>query len=547
MVTDESVEQLVGSVPSLATPDVAFSLDQVGLSSIPAYTLSLPSQLVQKVTGLEVEAAVTLQPVERGGALGMTLAAKLKLPGIFQGYNGELGIFWPVNGSARLEKLLIRIEEIDLAVLRIRGVDLKYSVGEKLWAGEVSVLFGVGADALGFGGTIRIVDGELKEIGVTVQGLPINIYGVASINALGGNLRLNPFGIRAAAQVGVGPFVPKVGNTAVIDGDITIDTDELSVVGEGYVGRIVIGDLELKGMRVAEMKVAYYWDGLASISGRGELFIDDAKNWGVGVGLRGAANASDISLGGDATVSLGVVKLAGSAAVSTKGVISCAVVKGVWFDDARLGLSREWSQTVWRIRGNDCNTKEFEVPVRPENGSTQVGGGRNASSGDSGVDAFTVDVAEGQKMVTFSIDAANESAIVTAPDGTVITATGLEQSTTSDPVDPRWMVLHEPGDTVSYVVVGRPAAGIWRIETSGPATPQVTASVIDAKSEPKDPSTPVLEPTPVGAPLTALPASPDGSTGDEAPVREITLVLLVLLAGLAVTLTITHRRHANAD
>ena len=449
VVTEESVEQLVGSVPSLATPDVVFSLDQVGLRSIPAYTLSLPSQLVQEVTGLEVEAAVTVQPVEREGVVGMTFAAKLKLPGIFQGYNGELGVFWPVNGSTRLEKLLIQIKEIDLAVLRIKGVDLKSTVGEKLWSGEVTVLFGLGADALGFGGTIRIEDGELKEIGVTVEGLPLNIYGVASINALGGNLRLNPFGIRATAQVGVGPFVPKVGNTAVIDGEITIDTNELSVFGEGYVGKIVIGNLEIEGMRVGEMKVAYYWDGLALISGRGELFLDDAKNWGVGVGLRGAANATDISLGGDATVSLGVVKLAGSAAVSTKGVISCAIVKGFWFEDARVGLSKEWAQPFWRIRGNDCNTKEFEVPVKPQNGSTQIGGGRNASGSDSGDEAFTVVVAEGQKMVTFAIDAADESAVVTAPDGTVITVTGLEQSTVSDPINPRWMVLHEPGDTVS--------------------------------------------------------------------------------------------------
>ena len=95
--------------------------------------------------------------------------------------------------------------------------------------------------------------------------------------------------------------------------------------------------------------------------------------------------------------------------------------------------------------------------------------------------------------------------------------------------------------------MGKPTAGTWQITTSGPATPQVTASVIDAKSEPKDASTPVLKPTAVGAPLTALPASPVGQTGDDAPVLEIVLVLLVLLAGLALTLTISHRRHVDAD
>jgi len=332
-----------------------------------------------------------------------------------------------------------------------------------------------------------------------------------------------------------------------IDGEIIIDTDELSVAGEGYVGKITIGNLELKGMRVGDMKVAYYWDGIASISGKGELYLDSAKEWGVGVALRGAANATDVSLGGDATMSLGIVKLGASAAVSTKGVIACGILKGLWFDDARLGLSKEWAEPAWRLRGNDCNTKEFEVPVAPVDGSTKTGSGRNASGADSGTDGFSVNVADGQKMVTFAIDAANESATVVGPDGMTIQVTGREQSTQSDPENPRWMVIHEPGDTVSYVVVGKPAGGTWKITTSGPATPKVSASVVDAKSEPKDARTTVLDPTLVGAPLTALPPSTDGSAGDDAPVLEIVLVLIALGAALAATLTVTRRRNAHTE
>lgn len=547
VVTDESVQQLVSSVPSLATPDVTIGLDQVGLKEIPAYTFSLPAQLIQQIAGLEIEAAVTVQPVERDGAVGIALFGNLKLPSILQGYYGELGVFWPVNGSAKLEKLVVDIKEIDLAVVRFKGIDLKYSVGEDLWAGKVTVLFGLGADALGFGGEIRIQDGELKEIGVTVEGLPINIYGVASINALGGNLRLDPYGIRANAQVGIGPFVPKVGNVAVIDGEIIIDTDELSIAGEGYVGKITVGMLELKGMRVGEMKVAYYWDGIASISGKGELYLDTAKQWGASVGLRGAANATDLSLGGDATIGLGVIKLAGTAAVSTNGVIACGIFRGFWFEEVRMGLSKDWAEPVWKLRGNECNSKEYEVPVAPVNGSTQIGGGRNASGAESGKEDFSVDVADGQKMVTFAIDAANESAVVTGPDGVVIEVTGLEQSTQSDPENPRWMVIREPGDTVAYVVVGKPTGGTWKISTSGPATPKVTASIIDAKSQVKDATTPALKPTKVGAPLTALPQNPTGTSGNEAPVLEIVLVLIALSAALAATLVIMRRRSSAAE
>jgi len=546
VVTDDSVQQLVGSVPSLATPDVVFTLDQVGLTTIPAYTFSLPSEIIQKVAGLQVEAAVTLQPVERSGALGIALFGKLKLPSVLQSFYGELGVFWPVSGPMRLEKLMVKIEEIDLAVVRFKGIDLQYSVGDDLWAGKITVLFGVGADALGFGGTIRIQNGELKEIGVIVQGLPINIYGVASINALSGNLRLDPYGIRAIAQVGVGPFVPKVGNAAVIDGEIILDTNELSVSGVGYVGKIVVGNLELKGMRVGDMKVAYYWDGIASISGKGELYLDTSKQWGIGVGLRGAANANEISLGGDATLSLGVVRMAATAAVSSKGVIACGIFKGFWFDDVRLGLSKDWSEAAWRLRSNDCNSKEYEVPVAPVNGATGMGGGRNAAVEETGGASFNVQVADGQKMVTFAIDGGADSATVTAPDGTVINVTGLEQSTQSDAVDPRWMVFHEPGDTISYVIFGKPMGGTWKISTSGDTVPSVTTSVIDAKSVAKDAPTPTLTPTQVGAPLTALPENPTGTTGNEAPVLEIVLVLAGLIVVLGVTLAIMRRRHNPA-
>lgn len=546
VVTEDSIKQLVGSVPSLATPDVVFTLDQVGLTKIPAYTISLPSQIVQRVAGLQIETAVTLQPVERDGALGIALVGQLKLPSVLQGYFGELGVFWPVNGQMRLEKLVVQIAEIDLTTVRFKGVDLRYSVGDNLWAGKITVLFGAGTDALGFGGTIRIQNGELKEIGVIVQGLPVNIYGVASINSLGGNLRLNPLGIKASAQVGVGPFVLNGGNVAVIDGEIILDADELMVSGAGTVGRIMVGSLELKGMRVADMKVAYYWGGIASISGNGELYLDTAKQWGLSVALRGAANATDLSLGGDATISLGTLRLAATSAISTKGVIACGIFKGLWFDDVRFGLSKDWSETAWRLRSGNCNSKEYEVPVAPVNGETGMGGGRNAAGEDTGKKTFTIDVADGQKMVTFAIDSGKNTAKVTAPDGTEIEVTGLEQSTQSASVDARWYVIHEPNDSVSYVIFAKPMGGTWTITTSGDTEPTISTSVVDEKSQPQGALTQTLEPTQVGAPLTALPENPTTPQESGGILFLTVAVLVVLFAGLGVTLVIMRRRQNAA-
>ena len=143
--------------------------------------------------------------------------------------------------------------------------------------------------------------------------------------------------------------------------------------------------------------------------------------------------------------------------------IDLAVVhlKGLWFEDVRLGISKDWTERAGRLRGSECNSKEYEVPVNP-----------------------------------------------------------------------RWMVFHEPGDTISYVVVGKPAGGTWRVATSGTTAPNVTASVVDAASEVKDAETPVLEPTQVGAPLTALADNTAGEGDDSGLVPRIVLVLVVLVAGL---------------
>jgi hypothetical protein len=304
----------------------------------------------------------------------------------------------------------------------------------------------------------------------------------------------------------------------------------------------MVGNLELKGMRVADMKVAYYWDGIASISGNGELYLDTAKQWGVGVALRGSANATDLSLGGDATISLGGVRLSATSAVSTKGVIACGTFKGMWFDDVRLGLSKDWTEPAWRLRSDDCNSKEYEVPVAPVNGETGIGGGRNAAGEDTEKKSFTVNVADGQKMVTFAIDGGKNSATVTAPDGTEIQVTGLEQSTQSAPVDARWYVIREPSDSVSYVIFGKPMGGTWTITTSGDTVPTISTSVVDAKSQPRDALTQTLEPTQVGAPLTALPEDPTTPKESGGIIIETLIVLVVLFAALGVTLVIMRRR-----
>lgn len=267
VVTDASVRQLVGRFPSLATPTVEFPLTAIGLREIPAYTVSIPSTLVQQIAGLDISGSVTMQPVARAGAIGIALSAQLDLPDWLAGFKGRFGAFFPTAGGVQIDALLIDIPEVDLGVVRFEGVYLNYKLAENKWEGRVAVLLGSGADAIGLQGTLSIVGGRLQSVGVAVTGLPIAIGANASINALGGVLSLSPLGVRATGQLGIGPFVSKVGNIAVVDGALVFDTTELSMRGILTIGKVKVGGLELKGLRVADARIAYYWAGQFNIDG----------------------------------------------------------------------------------------------------------------------------------------------------------------------------------------------------------------------------------------------------------------------------------------
>lgn len=537
VVTDESVVRLAGRFASLTTAEVVFPLEAIGLREIPEFSVSVPSVAVQELAGLDVTGAFSLQPVSRDGRLGMRVATSLSLPDWLSGYRGEFAAFFPVNGDVEIDRLLVDIKLIDLEVVRFTNVYLFYDKPTDTWSGRVSVLLGPGADALGLDGRMSIVDGELQSVGVTLTGLPIRIGEVASINALGGVLTIEPLGVRALGTLGLGPNVPTVGNVAVADGELVIDEDELSLTGSVTVGSIKIRDYVVKGLRVADARVAYYWDGLASISGSAQFFLDDAQTWGIRAGVRGGATGDALSLGGDAQIRLGpFVSLNGTAAISSRGWIGCATVRGLWFTETRVGVSYDWGQPAARIRGDDCNTETYQLPLRPS-GTAQSG--RNAAAGD---EERVIVVPDGQRMVTFAIGGAG--ATVLGPDGTRIVVTGAEQSTESDPVDPRWMVVRQPGDTTAYVLVGRPAAGSWTVLTSE-ATASVDVSAVSPDSRPLEAPTETLRPTSEPQPLVArmsVELEPTGGGGSGASWPLVLVVLGALVLILGVVLVAERRR-----
>jgi hypothetical protein len=96
------------------------------------------------------------------------------------------------------------------------------------------------------------------------------------------------------------------------------------------------------------------------------------------------------------------------------------------------------------------------------------------------------------------------------------------------------------------VIFGKPMGGTWTITTSGDAVPTLSTSVVDAKSQPREAMTQTLEPTQVGAPLTALPEDPTTPKEAGDTILETLVVLAVLFAGLGVTLVIMRRRQNAA-
>ena len=520
-VPDESVGLLAERFPSLAGPDVVIPLSAIGLTAVPRLTVSLPTDIIQSITGLDVGGAVTIQPVERGGVLGVVVGGTVRLPSVLERAEGVFAVFVPLQGSAEIDELRVDIPRIEVGAGRIEDLLLEYEVPTKTWSGRALVLVGPGADAIGVGGTISIVDGDLKTIGVQVAGLPVDIGGVVSINRLGGTLRLDPFSLEATGQLGVGPFVPSVGNLAVIDGGVAIGETEVAVSGVMKIGTLKILGRSLPGLQVADARVSYRWDGVASISGNGYLSFDVGETWSIRGGLRGAANASALSVAGDVALSLGpLLQLSGVAAIGTKGVVACGLIGSTWFaSETRVGISHDWGSGRVELRGKECNTDAYEVPVNPvpvaapasndpsSGGSRQsspVAFVRAASPVDSVAGSVEVEVPAGQQMLTIALDANDDSLQITGPDGTLIDLSDGGAST-DDPTNPRWVVLEPPGSEVRSVLVGSPAGGTWSVEGLDAGVETVRAELVSAQSRPVQLAAEVLE---------AVPAPPD--TTDQA-------------------------------
>jgi hypothetical protein len=525
-VSDESASQLAGLFPSLSTSSVSIPLDAIGLTAVPRLTVSLPTVAIQQIAGLEVGGAVTLQPVTRDDAIGLSIGGSLQLPGVFSGANGSFGFFVPVNGDTILDELVIDVPVIEVGAGRVEDLLLNYDAPTKTWSGKVFVQLGPAAKSIGIGGSMSIVDGKLNSIGVQVAGLPVDIGGVISLNRLGGEVTFEPFRLSATGQIGLGPFVPNIGNVAIVDGSLSIDESEVAISGLVTIGSVDVLGTKIRGLEVADARVAYRWDGRASIAGNAYFFLDAARTWGVRGQLRGAATATDVSIGGDVSIYLGpLFELGGSAAASTKGWIACGRLAGTWFSsESRLGLAYDWGAESIAVRGNDCNTAEYEVdttspapqtPIdsNPETSILPVSFVRAAGVPvDAGTESF--ELRSDEQMLTITLEDVDGTARVVSPDGTVINVSDEAEVETDDPTDPRWIVLRPPGSTEAFVVVGSPQGGRWTVETPSNPETQISASVVSASSRPEQ--APLADLVPTAPPVSEPPGESVTPTTDQA-------------------------------
>lgn len=514
-VSEESVALLVERFPTIAGPDVRIPLSALGLTAVPVLTISLPTKLIQSLTGLEVGGAVTMQPVERDGSLGMVIGGAVRLPAVLERAEGVFAFFIPLNGSTQIDELRVDVPRIDFGVGRIENLLLNYDAPTKTWSGGALVLVGPGTDAIGVGGTVSVVDGRLQTIGVKVAGLPVDIAGVLSLNRLGGTLRIDPFSLEATAQIGIGPFVPGVGNLAVIDGGVEIGETEIAASGVMKIGTLTILGQSLPGLQIADARIGYRWDGVASISGNGYLSFDVGESWSIRGGFRGAANATAVSVAGNVSVALGpLFTLSGVAAVGTRGAVACAVIGSTWFtSETRIGIAHDWGSGRVEVRGSECNTKAYEVPTVASSETTSAGSAasigdsptvafvRSAAPAEPTADGVELDIPNGQQMLTIAVpDDAADAAII-GPDGTRIDVSGGEVET-DDPDNPRWIVLQPPGSDVRSVLVGSPAGGTWVVETQQAAVDSIQAEVVSAESQPRTIAAETLEAVPVSTDTT---------------------------------------------
>ena len=492
-VTHAHVDELAHRIPSLHSQDVVFTKADIGVAEMEPITFSItpsaedtatdttcatrvadrpvtPAPAPEHATdpmsplvptarrasnqaasqagslfGLAVGGDVTIAPAKRDNVIGLDVTLHVQLPGVLCGVSGGTRIFAGADGSLRADRLEIDAGRIVIPPLRLQPLRLTYDAAERLWDSHLGVFIDPqvgGLATTGIDGEVRIQDGALQRIGVTVVGLPIPLGATGiKIYKLGGTLHLAPLGLQARAGLGFGPPPPGSSDPLVnVDGTLDFDRQRIGVGGDFSIGSMTLGNATAH----------YSWDGVATLTGT----IDHTFAPGVLLHARVAGHVArvGVQVEGAADFRTPGIRLTGNALVSSVGIAGCGVLGGPsWFGSLRLGVGYRWGDPEMTWLGAACDMSPYRVFQSTAKGEQGLAAGA----------VRTVDVARADRAIAIRVEGSEAPPVVTLRDprgGVITTPDG-----TSGLTRPRYVVARNTGDNSTTVLVGRPAAGRWTV------------------------------------------------------------------------------------
>lgn len=302
------------------------------------------------VRGLSFAGPATLTLSRSDGGTAR-LATNLAIPGAGGGVSGSTVLKGSGRHGFKMQQVRLHVGQLSIGRLFFKQLEFRY--GQGLWAADAEVRLPVftGSSAT-LAGHLEIARGTLSNIGVTGKGLDIPLGEGFVLTSAGLDLGLGPLVIQGS---GSATFGPPIGGSAALelDGKLQYSSEPERWEATGTVSL----PWSLPGLRPTANV------GLEIHPGRAMMFTSDIdlSVHGIGLtgGLDGFASASGFNAEGDAKLNFVLVKLSGTALVSSKGMAACGAVRFLFFKH-KLGFGYTWNGPL-SILGSSCDVGRFRV------------------------------------------------------------------------------------------------------------------------------------------------------------------------------------------
>lgn len=469
----------------VTTPDAQLYLGPVAWTVEPGYIagFELGGKLVPKLRGLEITGFSGLVPQpaltpSKGAAMKLWVALPKRLGDVTSDEpvpltvdGGGSAAFRAPASAAGAGDFSFTVENAVISpYFTVRKLKVSYTKASDLWAVQGRVLL----DMLGYEAILglKIQAGSLKEVLASLDNLNLCAAELLCLQKLALHMVLEAKGDSFSGQVGLSLARKVAGaSVATVDGTLALAfpakaPSSIRVSGDVYLFGVVKAGAGFVGVRsdgLVYLGGSVFWgvNGIASVEGK----------------MEGAFKWPKLSVYGKVEACLADVACAGAEAVlSTKALAACLIID-VWFDDWRPGFAYEWGDSLPTIFGASCDVGPYKETFAFARGSSQL-----PPSGASLL------LPGGLPGAVIAVQGA------TAPPKVTITGPNGEQVSTpvgSGSVRERpFFLIQVPATKTTYVAIGKPQAGTWRVvqqpgsspvvkilQADGIAPPQVSAKV----------------------------------------------------------------------